>query len=100
MNHNYKIIYKILFSIVLTYFLAIYLLSPLLHNHKQDFRFHDNCPACYWEIQIKNDIPEIMPIMGSTCVQPITIEYISLEEIILTPQKVLSSRPNPRAPPA
>lgn len=40
--------------ILLVYF-GIALFVPFLHNHPSDTHFHDDCPACHWDLQAKYD---------------------------------------------
>lgn len=39
---------------VLMHYLVVGLIVGLFHNHEEDLRFHDNCPACQWEVQSQN----------------------------------------------
>ncbi len=46
----------------LLFFLALYttlsLFVDLFHNHDADYQFHDNCPACQWNIQAQDNHSE------------------------------------------
>ena len=51
--------------LILTY-ICIALFVPFLHNHVADASFHDNCPACQWELQAKHDDVFIASILLQT----------------------------------
>ena len=52
---NLKILFTILF---LFYFIAATPLASLCHNHEIDGDYHDDCPACRWEVQSLGDDPQ------------------------------------------
>ena len=45
----------ILFSLLIVYSLLICVLGTIGHVHDIDGSFHDNCPACQWELQVQNE---------------------------------------------
>ena len=55
-KENKKILVKSLQYFILGFYFVVTLFSFLGHNHELDGHFHDNCPACQWEIQtFEND---------------------------------------------
>jgi hypothetical protein len=42
---------KILFVFLLTVYIFVGFVAGYCHDHEIDGSFHDNCPACQWEIQ-------------------------------------------------
>ena len=54
-------------KILLLSFLALYitlsLFVDLFHNHDADYHFHDNCPACQWNIQAQDNHSEYEVIL-------------------------------------
>lgn len=45
---------KVFTAFLLMHYLFIGLSCSLFHNHEEDFKFHDTCPACQWEVQSQN----------------------------------------------
>lgn len=52
---------------LLLFFLALYttlsLFVDFFHDHDADYRFHDNCPACQWNIQAQDNHSEYEVIL-------------------------------------
>jgi hypothetical protein len=44
--------------------------SSFLHNHKLDWNFHDNCPACRVEMQAQDDKSAILEFMNVLLIPP------------------------------
>ncbi|MBN2415928.1 hypothetical protein JXO52_08800 [bacterium] len=48
-------IQQIISAGIILIYIGVALFVPFLHTHAADAHFHDNCPACQWELQAKND---------------------------------------------
>ena len=46
---------SVLSLFILCQYLTISFIATFGHNHEPDANFHDNCPACQWEIQKNSD---------------------------------------------
>ena len=70
-----------------------------MHNHEEDFEFHDDCPACIWESQSQSDFSEVLSFINSI-LNPIEqiIFYTDLEETLQIQFNIHESQPS-RAPP-
>lgn len=44
-----------LFLVFLALYLAICINADCIHNHEPDCDFHDNCPACQWQVLYQDD---------------------------------------------
>ena len=47
----------------LSCYVFISLFVDFLHNHEEDYCFHDNCPACQWQKQHQDDHSEFKTIL-------------------------------------
>lgn len=45
---------KWIYAFLLLHYAVIALFISLAHYHETDCQFHDNCPACVWEIQARD----------------------------------------------
>jgi len=48
-SHN-----KAILILLLLHYVFVGMVCGLFHNHEEDLVFHDNCPACQWEVQSQN----------------------------------------------
>ena len=52
---NSKLLFIVLFLI---HFIAVTPLADLGHDHEIDGEYHDDCPACRWQVQALGDDPQ------------------------------------------
>ena len=52
---NAKLLFIVLFLI---HFTAVTPLADLCHDHEIDGEYHDDCPACRWQVQALGDDPQ------------------------------------------
>lgn len=85
--------------LILGLYAAIALFVEYTHNHEMDSIFHDDCPACLWETQLRNK-DTITPLLLNSVTNPLkaglfqTIFYESAD-----PQQTFLSVYACRAPP-
>lgn len=70
-----------------------------LHAHEMDGLFHDDCPACQWEIQFREP-DSVTAAIWQHIHQPCIMEFAILDSdpTVLDPQSLLGSVAS-RAPP-
>ena len=84
MKTLFKIFWRtFLVLLLLSNYAALTLFISLNHNHEPDFIFHDNCPACQWELQKKSDdtctktiLNALIDPLDFTCYTPINTTII------------------------
>jgi len=72
---------NLLRSLLLLNYVLVVLFIELAHTHEPDLVFHDNCPACIWEVQARDrDITTaaIWDLLSRAC-------DLSLCNIVYTP---------------
>jgi hypothetical protein len=47
--------FHILLLVFLAYYLSACIGADLAHNHEPDSDFHNDCPACQWDVLYQND---------------------------------------------
>ena len=52
-----------LLTLIIFNYMGVCIGSSLSHNHKPSTTFHDDCPACQWEIQSQEDFFEVTDIL-------------------------------------
>ena len=89
----------ILVIIAAVYYLAICVGVDLLHNHEHDCQFHDDCPACQFEVLSQDDFSQAGQLF-STLESPLNlIGYEYYTGSILVPLAEYSFSRYSRAPP-
>ena len=92
--------HRFLVGILLVNYVAVSLIVCLSHSHDPDNRFHDNCPACQWQIQSQEGSGEARAILDALqrllSFSSIKLYIASFE---ITHQALLSSHQS-RAPPS
>ncbi len=61
--------HRTLFITLFLCYLFAGIIAPLCHSHETDGHFHDNCPACQWELSHQNDVPKTSGALGVTPLQ-------------------------------
>ena len=97
-KYNRKYLQNFLYPLLIIYFF-ISSLSSVFHNHEEDFSFHDDCPACIWELQSQSDFSEVLSFINSLLnpVEQIRF-YVDFEETYRIQYTIHDSRLS-RAPP-
>jgi len=90
---------KVLFLFFLSHYLIVSLGAFFFHNHKPDFSFHDNCPACQWQVQSQEDFSQASAILDALDSPLYFIEYCFLSQSVNLPWKQVSFPHFSRAPP-
>lgn len=86
--------------LLLTHYLFVSLAVSFFHTHEADLNFHDNCPACQWDIQAK-DSDTTMAVVWHVLLNSLQSQSTRLEDnTVLNPQAILIENRSPRAPPA
>lgn len=79
-----KLILSIAGFLLITY-IFVGLFCSLFHNHEADLKFHDNCPACQWEVQSQNadtslyEVGQIIQLQSTVCEKNILISIHLLQ---------------------
>jgi hypothetical protein len=47
------------------HYMAVGLFACFCHNHEPDINFHENCPACQWQILSQDDFSEASAILDA-----------------------------------
>lgn len=81
------------------YVFALSLIGIEGHNHAIDGSFHDNCPACQWEIQTKSDDTVTAAILKNVEQALILKEHLQLEINITAKNQFFKVLNHSRAPP-
>ena len=92
---------KILFIVrFLFHFIAVTPLASLSHDHEIDGEYHDNCPACRWEVQALGDDPQTNTVFIDL-VNPFyqSGRHYVIRLILLKDQSILTAD-HSRAPPS
>jgi len=58
-------LFKVFLFIILAEYISVCFFAFSWHNHKPDAQFHDNCPACQWQVQSQGDGTSIDAVMDS-----------------------------------
>ncbi|MBN2104023.1 hypothetical protein JW835_08300 [bacterium] len=93
-----KLQFTLLF--VLGLYLAISLFVGFAHNHDMDGTYHDDCPACLWEIQFRNTdtTTPVMWVLVCDSVRAGPFQVPSSTFVSIT--HIFYSVPESRAPPS
>ncbi|MCK4539077.1 MAG: hypothetical protein KAV42_09815 [Candidatus Krumholzibacteria bacterium] len=89
----------IIAMIMLVSYLSVALGAELTHNHEHDGYFHDDCPACQWNIQHQSDSPEDAGVINFIANPLQLTQYNIVESSSTLPDKVLVNLCSSRAPP-
>lgn len=89
----------ILVTILLLNYVSVGLAVPFLHDHDFECRFHDDCPACHWQIQSQEDNTTHQAILDGLSRPFILIGYLSDETAATPLAEVYFSDNLSRAPP-
>jgi len=71
----------------------------LCHNHARDFRFHENCPACQWQVQFQDDFSEASAILDALDNPLQFIEYKPYDQSSIQLKECVGFTYLSRAPP-
>ncbi len=85
--------------LLLTHYIFVCLAVSFLHNHAIDIHFHDNCQACQWDIQAR-DNDTVTVFIWHIILNPLAYQWIHLEASqSLQPKSIPAENNSPRAPP-
>lgn len=97
---NSKKIFKILISLsVIAAYIVIALFLPFLHAHDADTSFHDDCPACQWELQAKSDDCYTLSLVRHSCLPLQNGLPHYFQHTCILPQQIFISANLTRGPP-
>ena len=83
----------------LAYYLAISVGANLCHNHEPGFHFHDDCPACQWEVLYQDDFSQADQILSVLETPLFLIGYEQYIQLLVCPSDDFRLSCSPRAPP-
>ncbi|MBU8920486.1 MAG: hypothetical protein KOO63_01380 [Bacteroidales bacterium] len=89
----------IIATIMLLSYLSVALGAELTHNHEDDGYFHDDCPACQWNIHHLSDSPEDAGVINFLADPLHVAQYNVVEHSLTLPDKILITLCSSRAPP-
>jgi len=90
---------KIIIVGLLLHYVLIGLVVGLLHNHEEDLKFHDNCPACQWEIQSQSRDTALLDVVHLLQLHQDVSTHLTLShDSIIQSQTYFDNDPS-RAPP-
>jgi hypothetical protein len=91
---------KIILLLFLSNYLAVSALVSLGHDHDADFDFHEQCPACQWQVQSQEDFSDILSVITALLDPLIVVDENPEVCVLVLPQKDAVSIYFSRAPPA
>ena len=78
---------------------AVCLVTCVSHNHEPDFNFHDNCPACQWQVQSQQDDTYTNVILDALLDPLIFVGHTPIVRSIILTKKDFVINNLSRAPP-
>ena len=81
------------------HYVALGLLAYFCHDHEPDFNFHDNCPACHWQVQTQNDDTSISTVLDALIDPLILVDHTPLIQSIVLTKQDFQNNHFARAPP-
>jgi len=81
------------------HYVAVGLFAYFCHNHEPDFSFHDNCPACQWQVQTQNDDTSISTVLDALIDPLVLLDHTPLIQSIVLTKQDFQNNHFARAPP-
>ena len=96
-SHLIKL-FCLIFSLAIYAFIALFISQ--LHFHEPDVTFHENCPACVWQIHAQDDDTTVVDIIDSITDAATLYHIISHNSNDWIPNQIVTFSFACRAPPA
>lgn len=90
--------FLVLFCIA--YYLCISLGVEFAHNHEPDAEFHNDCPACQWQLFYMDDFSEAQQITGALTTPLRLIGYNRHVQSFVFSLNIFTNYNSSRAPPS
>ena len=94
-----SIYFRFLFVVCLAFYLTVSFGAEFSHTHEPDIEFHDNCPACQWQVLHMDDFSQIQEILNALGAPLDLIGYEYYSQLLVFPSEILSFSYPSRAPP-
>lgn len=93
------ICFRFLFVICLAFYLTVSFGAEFSHTHEPDIEFHDNCPACQWQVLYMDDFSQVHEVLNVPDAPLDLIGYEYYSQLLVFPSDILSFSCSSRAPP-
>jgi len=100
MKTAFKISWRaLLLILLLVNYISVGILTFISHNHEPDFDFHENCPACKWQVQSQQNDTSTSTVLDALIDPLVFIDHTpTIQSIVLTKQNFQTTNLS-RAPP-
>ena len=100
MKTAFKISWRtLLLILLLVNNIRVCILAFISHNHEFDFDFHENCPACQWQVQSHSDDTCTSEVLDTLLDPLVFIDRTPIIQSILLIKQNFQSTNLSRAPP-